>query len=211
MNENTSAGRGWSRPRLRAVLPAVAGPGHSAWPRCAARFWRVAGAAVLAGIGPLAAACGGGSHPAGSGASSPPGLAQALDAYAHCMRGHGLPGVYVTRAPSSPNPGTALMIFHGFAIEGADSSSPGFGSAQSTCQHLLPQGTPPTAAELHQQFLSAVKSARCMRSHGYPDWPDPQVVDGRVGIGFPSSGIDVNSPQFQSAAKACGQPVPPGG
>jgi hypothetical protein len=210
MNENTGVAPGWSWPGLRAVVLARARPRHPASSRCAARFRRLAGAVVLAGIGLLAAACGGGPHPAGSGASSPPGLAQALDAYVHCMHGHGLPGLYISRAPSSPSAGTALMI-HGFAIEGADPSSSGFGSAQSACQHLLPQGTPPTGAELHQQFLSAVKSARCMRSHGYPDWPDPQVVNGRVGIGFPSSGVDVNSPQFQSAAKTCGQPVPPSG
>ena len=86
MNENTGSVSGRSRlRRLRAV----------------------ALASVLAVIGLVAAACGGGSHPAGSGASSPPGLAQALDAYAHCMHGHGLPGLYVTRAPSSPNPGAA--------------------------------------------------------------------------------------------------------
>jgi hypothetical protein len=29
--------------------------------------------------------------------------------------------------------------------------------------------------------------------------------------GFPSSGVDVNSPQFQSAAKTCGEPGPPSG
>jgi hypothetical protein len=189
MNENTGSGSGRSRPRrLRAV----------------------ALASVLAVIGLVAAACGG-SHPAGSGASSPPGLAQALDAYAHCMHGQGLPGLYVTRAPSSPNPGPVLMIFHGFAIEGADPSSPGFQSAQNACQHLLPQGTPPTGAELHQQFITALKSARCMRFHGYPNWPDPRVMNGRVGTGFPSSGVDLNSPQFQSAAKTCGQPGPPSG
>lgn len=186
MSENTGAGPGRPRPRrLRAVV--------------------LAGA--LAGTGLLAAACGGGSHPAGPGASSPPGLAQALDAYAHCMHGHGLPGLYITRAPSSPNPGTTLMIFHGFAIEGADPGSPEFQSAQNACQRLLPHGTPPTGTELHQQFISALKSARCMRSHGYPDWPDPEVVNGRVG--FPTSGVDVNAPQFQSAAKTCGEPVPP--
>ncbi len=190
MNENTGAGPGRSRPRRLRAVPL---------------------AAVLVAIGLVAAACGAGSHPAGSGASSPPGLAQALDAYAHCMRGHGLPGLYVARAPSSPNPGAVLMIFHGFAIEGANLSSPGFQTAQNACQHLLPQGTPPTVAELHQQFISALKSARCMRFHGYPNWPDPQVMNGRVGIGFPSSGIDVNSPQFQSAAKTCGEPVPPSG
>jgi hypothetical protein len=189
MDESTGADPGRSRPGLRVVVLA----------------------AVLAGTVVAAAACGGGSDPADSGASSPPGLAQALDAYAHCMHGHGLPGLYITRAPSSPNPGTTAMIFHGFAIEGASPSSPGFGPAQTACQHLLRHGTPPTGAELHQQFLSAVKSARCMRSHGYPDWPDPRVVNGEVGIGFPSSGVDFNSPQVQSAAKACGQPLPPSG
>ena len=190
MNENTGSGPGRSRPwRLRAV----------------------ALAAVLAGTGLLAAGCGRGSHPAGSGASSPPGLAQALDAYAHCMHGHGLPELYVTRTPKNPNPGAALMIFHGFAIEGANLSSPGFQPAQNACQHLLPQGTPPTGAELHQQFITALKSARCMRLYGYPNWPDPQVMNGRVGIGFPSSGVDVNSPQFQSAAKTCAEPGPPSG
>jgi hypothetical protein len=175
MNENTGAGPGRSRPRrLRAVVLAGVGPGHPDSPRYAARLRGVTGAAILAGIGLLAVGCGGGSHPGGSGASSPPGLAQALDAYAHCMHGHGLPGLYITRAPSSPNPGTTLRIFHGFAIVGADPGSPGFQSAQNACQHLLPHGTPPTGADLHQQFLSALKSARCMRSHGYPDWPDPR-------------------------------------
>ena len=70
------------------------------------------------------------------------------------------PGLRVTRAPSSPNPGAA-HVFPRVAIEGANLSSPGFQSAQNACQHLLPQGTPPTGAELHQQFISALKSARC--------------------------------------------------
>ena len=70
------------------------------------------------------------------------------------------PGTLRHPRANGPNPGAALMIFHGFAIEGANLSSPGFQSAQNACQHLLPQGTPPTGAELHQQFISALKSAR---------------------------------------------------
>ena len=170
---------------------------------------RAAAVAVLAGTALLVAACGG-SHPAGSGASSPPDIAQAMASFVQCMHRHGLPGLYVTHAPASPSPGTTLLIFHGFAIEGANLSSPQFQSAQQACQHLLPHGTPPTAAELHQQFISALRSARCMREHGYPGWPDPQEINGHVGIGF-EPGIDPSSPQFQRAANDCGQPVPLGG
>jgi hypothetical protein len=180
-----------------------------------ARLWpwwlrAVAPAAALAGIALLAAACGGGLHPAGSGASTPSNLAVAMDSYVQCMHKHGVPSLYVSRASSSPNPNSVLLIFHGYAIEGANPSSPQFQSASKACQQLLPHGTPPTAAELHQQFIQSLKSARCMRAHGYPDWPDPQVVNGRVPQFIPSN-IDTGSPQFQSAAKTCGEPVPPGG
>ena len=49
-----------------------------------------------------------------------------------------------------------------------------------------------------------------MRAHGYPEWPDPQEINGRVAIGI-LPGIDPSSPQFQRAARTCGQPVPPVG
>jgi hypothetical protein len=45
-----------------------------------------------------------------------------------------------------------------------------------------------------------------MRSHGYPDWPDPDP--NHLGFRIPGS-IDTNSTQFQAAAKTCG--VPAGG
>ena len=174
---------------------------------------RAAAVAILAGAAPLAAACGG-SHPAGSGASSPPNPAHALAAYAQCMRHHGLPGLYLTHAPSDPNPSTTVIIGDGMAIEGANPTSPQFEAAANACRHLLPQGPPPSAAELHKQFLRALRSARCMRAHGYPNWPDPRVVDGNVANPYPAagSGIDTNSPQFQAAAKRCGEPsgFPPG-
>lgn len=50
--------------------------------------------------------------------------------------------------------------------------------------------------------------ARCMRAHGVPDFPDP---DGQAGQLGPGSGIDPNSPQFQSALNGpCKSLVPPG-
>jgi hypothetical protein len=83
-----------------------------------ARLLAVA-AAVLA---LLATACSGGSHPAGSHASSSPDLA-AMNSYAQCLRAHGLPHVYVSGAPSFPNL-NAVLIFNGLAIQGATPGSP---------------------------------------------------------------------------------------
>jgi hypothetical protein len=44
-----------------------------------------------------------------------------------------------------------------------------------------------------------------MRAHGVPDFPDPNGQAGQLG---PGSGIDPNSPQFQSAEKDCQKFIP---
>ncbi len=50
--------------------------------------------------------------------------------------------------------------------------------------------------------------ARCMRAHAVPDFPDPNGQSGQLG---PASGIDPNSPQFQSALNGpCESLAPPG-
>lgn len=147
----------------------------------------------------LAAACGGGSHAAGSGGSPAQDLSQQLTAYASCVRSHGVPDFYISRAGSAPPiPGSIREGASGLVIP--PDTSP---SAQKACQHLLPKHNPPTTGELHQQFIQALKIARCMRAHGYPTWPDPTVENGMV-PNFIPSGIDTNSPQFNRAAKTCG-------
>ena len=63
----------------------------------------------------------------------------------------------------------------------------------------------PTEAQL-------LRYAECMRTHGYPTMPDPVPAQGGgyafKGAGTPG-GIDLNSPQYQSAAKACQKDIPP--
>jgi hypothetical protein len=170
---------------------------------------RAAVIAAIAVAGLLAAACGGGgSPPSGSGASSNQSLAVVLDSYASCMRGHGVPNFYfthLTAPPSAPPQGEFVMGFHGWFAE-ADFNAQ-FQAAQKACQHLLPFGNA-QGTETHQDFLNAVKSAECMRSHGYPSWPDP---DPNVAGVWVPTGVDTKAPQFQSAAKTCGVPVPPSG
>jgi len=50
----------------------------------------------------------------------------------------------------------------------------------------------------------------CMRSHGVPSFPDP-TSNGGISIQVqPGSGIDPNSPAFQSAQRACQSLLPAG-
>jgi hypothetical protein len=170
------------------------------------RPWRAAGlAAALAVTALLAAACGGGSHAPGS--RSDQNTAAQVDAYASCMRSHGVADFYFTHqtGTSTPPPDGAMLDFHGYTADVNPTLA--FEAAQKVCNHLL--GLPSTPPhESHQQFLKQLKSAKCMRSHGYPNWPDPNPTIHVVGI---PAGVDTNSPQYQAAAKACGEPAGPPG
>jgi hypothetical protein len=139
-------------------------------------------AAVLAGIAVLAAACGGGSAAgAGSGTGQTP-YQQAL-AYAHCVRAHGDPGF--------PDPNSQGLFPH-----------PADQLAGRACGHLLPS-QPLTAAQKQQHVRQALQFAACMRSHGYPSFPDPIVRNGGAAVGTDLAGIDQSSPQFHGAVQAC--------
>ena len=62
---------------------------------------------------------------------------------------------------------------------------------------------PPTLQSLTAQALAY---AKCMRSHGIPNFPDPTVQDNaqNKGVGFSMpSGVDPHSPQFKAASKTC--------
>ena len=172
--------------------------------------WVGAVAAALAGAGLAVAACGGGSHPAGASDPASQNSAVAAASFTRCMHSHGLPGLHVARASGHPNPSAnpdIAMIIHGLAIEGANGDSAQFNSAMKSCAHLLGV-TLPNGAQTHQQFLTALKTAQCMRAHGYPNWPDPRA--NVPGVYVPTN-VDMNSPQFQATAKTCGYPVLPGG
>jgi hypothetical protein len=53
----------------------------------------------------------------------------------------------------------------------------------------------------------ALSYSQCMRSHGVPDFPDPDKQGDLVIAGSPGSDLAPNSPAFQSGQKACG-PIP---
>jgi hypothetical protein len=57
----------------------------------------------------------------------------------------------------------------------------------------------------------ALDFAKCMRSHGVPNFPDPKVNGQGIQLLGPSSGINPQSPAFQSAQTSCQHLLPGGG
>ncbi len=118
--------------------------------------------------------------------------------FSACMRANG--------EPNFPDPNGQGAIQFGTA-NGIDPSSAQFQAAQQKCARYTPHGgAPPSPAQQAQAQAQALKFSACMRSHGEPDFPDPQFSNGGIGIrihGGPGSGLDPRSPTFQAAQKAC--------
>jgi hypothetical protein len=148
---------------------------------------------------------GGGSS---SGPSSPAGPAVGqfrlvgggahLMQFSSCMRSHGM--------PNFPDPNAQGVI----TGSGFDPGSPQFQKAQQSCAKYLPNGGTPTPAQQALMRRQALAFSACMRSHGLPDFPDPDFgPGGRVTMRISaSSGFGPRSPQFQSAQKACQGKLP---
>jgi hypothetical protein len=130
-------------------------------------------------------------------------------AFSKCMRLHGVPSF------PDPSDGGGIHIPDGSNI---NPFSPSFKAARAQCQKLLPGGGPPqgVSAQQKQQML---RTSECMRGHGVTGFPDPTTTPPTnahdyslvEGIGGATGGlyvlvpknIDVNSPAFRQAAKAC--------
>jgi hypothetical protein len=164
---------------------------------------------VMVTTGLFAAAC---SSPSSAGAGRAPsagGSAVAVSAvrYTSCMRSHGV--------PSYPDPNSAGQLPK---ITPANEAQLGvsdsrFQTAQTACQALWPyQG--PTQAQQRQELTDALRFARCMRSHGVPNWPDPTTDpdSGYVEFVIHSSQVGFDprspSPQILAKARACERGLP---
>ncbi len=196
---------------------------------------RTAAAIIAAALSLLAAACSGGSpSSAGSGGSPNAGgsaNSPSAVAYSQCMRSHGVPNF-----PDPPSSGE---------VPKADSQQLGVSSsqlqaAQTACLHLYPNNgasgrvltkdslgqceeTGDCPQALVNEAMTALRTyARCMRSHGAPNWPDPTLdSEGRPGFNLLHvQGFDPNSAQISNIMQGCyhvmpgGVPVPviaPGG
>ena len=115
-----------------------------------------------------------------------------MEDYAKCMRGHGIKDF----PDPVPNPGGQGASFQTNGGPGSDlnHNDPRFQAADQACQPLLPQPGVPSA----QHVADEVKLAACMRTHGFPDFPDPDSSGS-----FDSSKFDHSSPQLQAAMQTC--------
>ena len=146
--------------------------------------------ALAAAICTLAiAACGSAGKSSRTGASVNPELA-----FAECMRSHG-----VANFPD-PSAGGAINI------PDALGQSPAFQSAAQTCRSKLRPGGGPHGGISESTRLHLLHHAQCMRAHGVPNYPDPNLPShGPYDFG-PPPGINTDAPAFQRAATACGGP-----
>jgi hypothetical protein len=172
----------------------------TAWRR---RGLRLTGllAALVAGLAFILSACSGGSDPGSSTSTAPPAAGPSSGssqmgavAFAQCVRTHGV--------PDFPDPQNGH-----FLISGSDQNNPNFQSAVQACQHLLPGGSATNGGGGGSNSSAELKFAHCMQTHGVPNFPDP-TNNGALGI---PAGVNANSPQFQSAFKACSPLLPNNG
>jgi hypothetical protein len=152
----------------------------------------------------LIAACGSTGQPSGTAtgsANGPSGDRTPDLEFAQCMRSHG-----VTNFPD-PTSGGGIEL-----PTGLNPDSPAFRAARQACKQFLPSKAGPPATSAADR-AAALTLARCMRSHGVPQFPDPAfsppanaprvlVMRGMV-FAIPAS-VDPKSPAFQRAARACG-------
>jgi hypothetical protein len=187
------------------------------------------GVVVLVGIALALAGCGGSSSSSGvahigtasaANASSgsaggtpesgetPPAVQQQMVKFAQCMRTHG--------EPEFPEPNEGKLLIRKQNGHGPNPESAKFQAAEKACAKYSPAKVAPSPAQRAKMEEAALKFSACMRTHGVPNFPDPEFRHGggtvrlRIGGAGKGAGIDPNSPQFQAAQKACQSTLPKG-
>jgi hypothetical protein len=176
---------------------------------------RTARAAIIvaAALAVLAAACsrgpsstsGAGGPPKAQGSANPSTLA-----FSACMRTHGV--------PSYPDPDSSGQLPKGDTQQFGVSASQ-FQAAQQACQHLLPTDGSTAQEERHcmdtgdcsqavvQTLLGSMRRfSACMRTHGFPNMPDPTLdSEGRpvFAIDISKDGFDPGGDLYRTKEDVC--------
>lgn len=162
---------------------AVLAPAHIA---AAARLAAVTMA--TAGVVLSLAACGGSQPTNGSSSTGTVTSAssQAL-AFTRCMRSH---GVSRYPDPTSANSGPGTQGLPKVNLQALGVSSSKVATAERACQGRLPTSAQLTRNSTRQILSRLVAFARCMRSGGVSNWPDPVHTLGSF-PGSPPYGFDL--------------------
>lgn len=99
--------------------------------------------------------------------------------------------------------GAAPAVLTTLAALGCAVATAACGSARAT------DNSTGTAAQSKKS--GALEFATCMRAHGVPNFPDPKVSGGGIQLLGSGSGVNPQSPAFQSAQTSCQRLLPGGG
>jgi hypothetical protein len=114
------------------------------------------------------------------------------------------PTAHTSRGRARPwwaGPATAALASLALVATACAGGTPRPGPADATASNsgqnsIVNGGSVPADGQRESMGGFSVDFARCMRSHGVPNFPDPTGRAGQLG---PDSGIDLASPQFQAA------------
>lgn len=131
---------------------------------------------------------------------------QKMREFARCMRANGVDmpdpkdGRVEIRASARP----------GSPAKGGPETDRGLQAAQKKCAHLMPNGGKPPKPK--PEDLAKMRAfSKCMRDNGISAFPDPEP-DGGIKIkAGKGTGLNPESPKFESAQKACAKFSPGGG
>jgi hypothetical protein len=116
------------------------------------------------------------------------------------MRSHGVSGF---PDPTVKVNGNSVQV--GIHITPALSNSPSFKGAQKACNHILPgpNGPDRSPAEQQARTRALLAFAQCLRTHGFPRFPDPNAQGDLSLQTVAAAGIDIHTPALLTAGKTC--------
>lgn len=175
-------------------------------------MWRSSGAiAGVAAVAVLASGCGGGSKSPGVASLGSGSTAEksgkhhpivpaggGFARFATCLRAHGIQASVGTDG-------------HGISIGGGPNvklgaNAPQMQAGMKACQKFMPGGPPEplTPAQLAKQGQQMRAMTACLRKHGYPNFPDPKLIDGHWALQItPGTDVQKGSKKFETAMQAC--------
>lgn len=128
-------------------------------------------------------------------AETPAAAEQEMLAFSTCMRKHG-----VTTFPDPTRNADGSYGFTAGSVGTLRKLLHGAQTALDACQPLLVKSGILSAENISKFRQQMLAYARCMRSHGVSNFPDPNF-NGRFGGQLKN--LDRNSPNFQAATTAC--------
>lgn len=153
----------------------------------------------------VAAGCGGNSPSSasvsGAAANAKGGPGGPAYQFSACMRNHGVNNFPDPKVRTTAN-GTSVAI----GINPSITGQPAFQSAQKACQHILGKpsnGPDSNPAQRHARVQALIAFAQCLRTHGFPNFPDPDASGDLSSQTIARAGINFQNPALLTAGQGC--------